>query len=570
MASVALVAIVALLLAACTASETVEPPSTTEPAPAPVVDPTPQRGGVLRVASGPLPTDWSPAATVWDTSALQVARGLYDRLAVYDANNLPVPQLAEFFQPDPGFTRWVLRLRRGILFQDGSPFDATAVVANLEAQRISPVGRELLAPVATVTAADSRTVIVTMSTPWSTFAEVLATQIGFMASPATLLAGGLASPVGTGPFRYATVDPSTALPPLTPGEVRLERNPFYWQSGLPYLDGVAFPVSAESGVRVSQVIAGAADLVAADRPNSIDRLERAATAGTVRVIEDRNAEAPKVAIAFNTGRAPFDQISARRASALATDRSQLAEEALGERGIRGRGVISDPSPWYTDLPEPIFDVNRARAEARSYEQEFGVPIAAELLVPTDPFLLYVAALWRAQQEQAGIAITIRPVSAAELADLTQRGQYQAAMVVAFPSPHPDLYEPLFRGIPGEQPSVTVNVTRYVEPVVTSAFAEARATSDVALQVDQYRIIQEQLYLDLPWLFLLQLRQVVAVAPAVRDGDRWFILGGGRGLGLDGATVSLPQIWLDRSAATLPSTTTTTAQEGEQGQGAGEG
>jgi peptide/nickel transport system substrate-binding protein len=546
----------AVLLASCTSSTGTEPPPATQPTPAPVVDPTPRPGGVLRVASGPLPADWSPAATVWDTSALQVARGLYDRLAVYDANNVPVPQLAESFGSDPGFTRWVLRLRRGILFQDGTPLDAAAVVANLEAQRSSPVGRELLQPITAVVAADSRTVVVTTATPWSTFPEVLATQIGFIASPATLVAGGLAPPVGTGPFRYATVDPALATPPFSPGEVRLERNPFYWQSGLPYLDGVTFPVSAESGVRVSQVLSGAADLVAADRPNPIDRLERAASSGTVRVIEDRNAEAPKVVVAFNTGRAPFDEISARRASALATDRAQLAEDALGDQGIRGRGVISDPSPWYTDLPEPIFDVPRARAEERSYVEEFGTPIAAELLVPTDPFLLYVAALWRAQQEEAGIAITIRPVSPAELTDLTRRGQYQAAMMVAFTSPHPDLYEPLFRGIPGEQPSTSINITRYVEPVVTDAFAEARATSDVAVQVDRYRIIQEQLYLDLPWLFLLQLRQVVAVVPAVRDVDRWFVAGGGRGLGQDGATVSLAQIWLDRDAAAVPSTTTT--------------
>ena len=540
----------ALLSAACTTSE--EPASTTLPGPPPEpAAPTPKEGGVLRVASGVLPDDWSPAASVWDTSAQQVARGLYDRLAAYDTNNLPQPELAESFSPSPDFTSWTIRLRRGVLFQDGTPVDGDAVVANLDAQRVSPVGVHLLAPILSVTATDSRTVVVAMSAPWATFAEVLASQVGTIASPATLVGGPGSVPVGTGPFRYAGVAPAQDAPevgPQTQGDLLLERNPLHWRPERPRLDAVRFLIVADPGQRVTAVLAGAADMVAADRPAQLARLDRAAADGSIRLVEDRNAEAPKVVIALNTSRAPFDSITARRAVSLATDRNELAERSLQGQGTMARGIISDPSPWYTDLPEPVPDTNRARDEAAAYVAETGEPIAAELLVPSDPYLLYVATLWRAQQAEVGVEITIRPVPEAELAQLTALGQYQAALFVAFTSPHPDLYAPLLGGIPGEQPATNVNITRYVNPMVTESVADARATADPALQVEAYRIVQEQLFLDVPWLFLLQLRQVVAVSSDVRDVTEWTMASGAKGLALEGGTVALAQIWLDRSGA----------------------
>jgi peptide/nickel transport system substrate-binding protein len=566
----ALAVVAALLAGACSGSEGVDPedpPPPTEP-PAPSTPRTPVDGGTLRVASGPLPTDWSPAAQIWDTSAQQVARGLYDRLAVYDANNQTRPELAETFEADADFLRWEITLRRGITFHDGSPLDAEAVRANLEAQRVSRVGADLLAPVTSITVRSARTVVVTMSAPWSTFDEVLATQVGVMAAPATLAPGGGAAPIGTGAFR--TPAPGTTLDPEPePGELRLEANPSYWKDGLPHLDGVRFLVRPDPTARVVAVTSGQADLVSADRPDQLNRLDDAAEVGTIQLVEDRNAESPKVAIALNNARPPFDQVEARRAVALVTDRRELTELALDGQGSMARGVISDPSPWFSDLPEPIPDPGRARGEARAYLDEFGEPVAAQLLVPTDPLLLSIATLWQTQLAEAGIPVTVVPVTDAELADLTSRGQYQAAMVVGFTSPHPDLYEPLFRGLPGEQPAESSNITRYVNPLVTAAFADARATDDVAQQVEEYRVVQEQLFIELPWLFLVQLRQAVGLDPAVRDATTWDLANGDLGLGQDGATVSLAQIWIDPDDGLPVPRTTTVPGDDPRGSPTGE-
>jgi peptide/nickel transport system substrate-binding protein len=543
-------AAIALLAVGCNGGEGTEAPDTTapDPPPAPV---TPVEGGVLRVASGPLPSDWSPTATRWDTSAQQVARGLYDRLAVYDQDGVAVPQLAESVEPDADFTTWTIRLRRGVLFHDGTPLHADDVVANLQAQRSSPVGADLLAPVIAVEATSALVVVVTTDAPWSTFVEALATQVGFVASPSTLVGGG-ATPVGTGPFRAAA--PAAGSVVGGEGGVALEANPFYWQPGLPRLDGVTFPVHVDPVDRVSAVIGGDADLVATDRPVQLARLERAADRGDVRVIEDRNAELPKAAVALNAGQAPFDRLTARRAAGLATDRAEMVDEVLDGDGVVSRGILSDPSPWFSDLPEPVPDTARARSEAATYTEDSGETLTVELLVPSDPLLVQLARTWRDQLAEVDIGVTVVEVDAGDLRDRMRRGQYQAALIQGFTSPHPDLYEPLFRGIPGEQPADNPNLTRYVDPLITETFADARATAAVADQVEAYRIFQEQLFLEVPWLFLVQIRQGIGAAPDVRDVTTWTVAGGRPGQGQDGLTVELALIWRDPQAGDGSTTT----------------
>ena len=166
-----------------------------------------------------------------------------------------------------------------------------------------------------------------------------------------------------------------------------------------------------------------------------------------------------------------------------------------------------------------------------------------MLVPPDPTIAHVASMWRLQLAEAGIDVHLEPVDQDVLDASVAYGQYQAALVVGFADPHPDLYEPLLRGIPAEQPLVSSNYTRYVNPIVTEAYADARATGDATRQVDDYRIVQEQLSVDNPWLFLVQVRGVVLARSSLRDITEWTAGSGSAGLAEESATISLAQVWL---------------------------
>ena len=493
-------------------------------------------GGTLVMAVPRATTRWSPV-DAWTTSDLQVARAVYDRLMVRDENGRVVPELAEKVSSSANHSVWTIAVRPGIVFADGSPLDAGVVAANLEAQRTAAANGGLLDPISSVTVVDRSTLTVTMYTPWSTFPEVLTTRVGTIVAPVTL-AGFSSGPVGTGPFTYVRTE--------SDGTVVVTANRNYWRKGLPRLDEVRFVPIADAAERVDAVLAGRVQMVAVDEPRQLSRLD-AVTDRDAKVVvhEDRNAERPKVNIALETGRPPFDRVTARRAVSLATDRAEILEKAFDGQGTISRGMVSDTSPWFTDHSSGARDLDRARRLVEEYTAETGLPLAFRLLVPPDTTLQRVASLWRLQLSQAGIEVAIEQVDPAVVDLVGATGQYQAILQVGFSAAHPDVYFPLFRGIAAEQSAVSSNITRYINPLVTKAFVDARSTLDSARQVDDYRIVQEQVLVDVPYVFMVQVRQVVVTTPAVRDVVSWRSATGADGLGLDDATVSLAQVRIAR-------------------------
>ena len=530
------VSMAVLAVAGCSGSNA--SPTTTESTDSTIAAPSgPVDGGTLDIAVAAAPSKWAPNSGPWTTDELQAARAVYDRLMVRDSNDQPVPELLSKASANSNFTSWTLVVREGVTFSDGSPLTSEVVAFNLRAQQADPSNIDLLAPISAITTPDAQTVVVSMFTPWSTFPEVLTTRLGTIAAPATLL-GFDPRPIGTGPFVWFGVDEA--------GITILVKNATYWKKGLPHLDAVRFLPIPEAADRVTAALEGKVGMVAIDEPRQLERLETVQNReAKITIHDDRNAERPKLNVAFETGRAPFDRITARRAVALATDRAEILSKAFAGQGSIARGMVSDTSPWFVDHSSSGRDIDRAKKLVEEYTEETGLPLTFRLLVAPGTTLERVASLWRGQLEQAGIDMAIDLVDPQVLSLASLLGQFQAILQVGFDSSHPDAYEPLFRGIPAQQSVVSGNTTRYVSPLVTKSFNDARTTADVTRQVDDYGTIQEQVAIDIPYLFLVQVREVVVTTPKLRDVTNWSSGSGAGGLGQDDATVSLAQMWLAR-------------------------
>ena len=536
LSAVLVVSMAVLAVTGCSGSNAT-PAATTESTDSTIAPSGPVDGGTLDIAVAAAPSKWAPNSGPWTTDELQAARAVYDRLMVRDSNDQPVPELLSNVSANSNFTSWTLVVREGVSFSDGSPLTSEVVAFNLRAQQADPSNVDLLAPISAITTPDAQTIVVSMFTPWSTFPQLLTTRLGTIAAPATLL-GFDPRPIGTGPFVWFGVDGA--------GITIVVKNTTYWKKGLPHLDAVRFLPIPEAADRVTAVLEGKAGMVAIDEPRQLQRLETVQNSeDKITIHDDRNAERPKVNIAFETGRAPFDRISARRAVALATDRAEILSKAFAGQGSIARGMVSDTSPWFVDHSSSGRDVERAKKLVEEYTEETGVPLTFRLLVAPGTTLERVASLWRGQLEEAGIDMAIDLVDPQVLSLAAVLGQFQAILQVGFDSSHPDAYEPLFRGIPAQQSVVSGNTTRYISPLVTKSFLDARTTADVTRQVDDYGTIQEQIAIDIPYLFLVQVREVVVTSPKLRDVTNWSSGSGTGGLGQDDATVSLAQMWLAR-------------------------
>ena len=141
------------------------------------------------------------------TSTMLINSFMTDPLVVRASDGSFVPGLATSWEISDDAKEFVLTLREGIMFQDGTPFNAEAVVYNFNRILAPETGSALLAnqvgPLQTIEALDEMTVKFTYSEPWVTFLD-MATKAPIW-SPT---AAAASTPqefdkqlIGTGPFQ---------------------------------------------------------------------------------------------------------------------------------------------------------------------------------------------------------------------------------------------------------------------------------------------------------------------------------------------------------------------------------
>ena len=593
-------------------------PPPNQPDPLPV---TPRNGGTLTYGLASLRSDWDPASGPFDADAFQVGRAVYDTLLVYDDSNDLTPFLATEVKASDDLLTWTITLRDGVRFHDGRPLTAAAVVRELDQARASTAFEAALRPIREVTARDARTVVVATRTPWSAFPHLLPGQLGMVA------ASGGSQPIGTGPFRLpglaaapatssttppgtasgggatdatsTSAAPTTAAPTTTttdpsgapsgslpgtsgtpgttpssstaatgPDVVRLERNPAYWQQGLPRLDGVVFRAVPDESARASLLRAGTLDVGLFRDPARLAVFAEEAKRNEVQHLVDPSGETPELALVLQTDRTPFEDPVARQAVSQAVDRDAIAADVFGGQYPPAEGPYSEGARWYGRAPWPIHDILRARDTVETYTKQHGEALRFRILAPPTPMARDLVDALRRQLAEAGIQVDAEYADADQVARRLVAGQYEAALVSGFGGWHPDQDEPVLRGfVPASVPAVgapkdappaiplpapdpatppwATNITRFRNENIDRALDTARTTQDISKQADQYTSVQETLARESPYVFLVHEQTAVVARPDVRDLLRWTTPAGTPGISQFRGTVALAQAWLAR-------------------------
>src|SRR5919109_777858 len=158
---------------------------------------------------------------------------------------------------------WSFRLRMGIRFQDGTPLNATAVLANVERWRTLPAGRELLPELVAADAPRPDLVRFILSRPVADFPERLASPRLGIVSPRSLRPhsgafarlAGAGDRTGTGPFELRESPPG--------GPIVLAGNTAWWGTRLdlgPALDQIQFEAVPDAQERLDVLERGEAQV----------------------------------------------------------------------------------------------------------------------------------------------------------------------------------------------------------------------------------------------------------------------------------------------------------------------
>lgn len=337
---------IALLLAGCDASPE-QAASAGNPA-------QPRHGGVLRVAFDGDPNCIDPQQA-GNNTALNVGRQLVDSLTDQDPQSAEIlPWLAERWEVSDDSRQFTFHLREGVTFADGSPLDAAAVKANLEA--IVALGAQAqlagtyLAGLESVQVSGPLSVRITFKQANAQFLQASSTMSLGLLAPATLkrsaeerCQGAL---IGSGPFTVQRFEHNKV--------VRIDARPDYaWPSSLAehqgraWLDAIEFHILPESGVRLGSLLSAQIDVNTSVPVQDEAVLEAQGVPSINR---------PNPGIVFNltpnVSRPPLDELAVRQALNKAIDRRQF-QGVISRYQQPASSVLASSTPYYQDLSDHL-------------------------------------------------------------------------------------------------------------------------------------------------------------------------------------------------------------------------
>ncbi|CAN5801202.1 peptide-binding protein [soil metagenome] len=319
-------------------------------------------GGVLVVLADREPDELNPL-TFSSTPAYQAVHLMFRSLARRDSTlSGYAPDLATTWTLQPDSTL-VIELRNDVFWHDGTRVTADDVVFTIDRQRDPVVASPRQADVGAVTSAtasDSFTVEVKLSRVGSytvnALLEVVPVPRHLLADvdPAQMRTSSFGrNPVGNGFYRFGTWAAGQSL--------TMEVNPDR-PEGRASIDRVVMRIIPDMNAAMTELLAGQGDLLIRLPP---DQKERVEAAGNVTV-----HSGPRVRpgwIAWNTRRAPLDDVRVRRALLMAVDRDALARGLFGDVGEPAMSPIPtalwEHTPGVRFIPHDPAGAQRLLAEA---------------------------------------------------------------------------------------------------------------------------------------------------------------------------------------------------------------
>lgn len=382
--------------------------TTTEPVPEDEGEPV-AGGSLVYGLEADTATPWTPAKSVCAISCHMVMRSVFDPLALYGTDGTPQPNLLESMEPNEDATVWTLTPKQGIMFHDGTPFDAAAIVANLQAHKNSFLTAKALLQMESVALSeDGASAVVTMSSPWGNFPVFLTGQIGYMASPQWLAAAATdtsleAKPVGTGPFVFQSYEPG--------GSFIATKNADYWRSGegLPYLDKIEYRVLADGQARKNALLNGDIDMMHTSSGELISELR---DAGNIELSETSTfGETSYTLMNVGDPESHLGDVRVRRALAHALDRQVIIDRRGAGVGQVANGPFSpDQVGHLEDTGYPEYDPEEAKRLLDEYKAEKGIDtVEVSYTTTTDPANLQTAELLKQFWEQVGFTVPLAQI-----------------------------------------------------------------------------------------------------------------------------------------------------------------
>ena len=443
----------------------------------------PRRGGTLRVSVDQAASVIHPLRTRVNPEHM-IAELCYANLTTLTTSMAPAPDLALSWSANAAFTEWTFKLRKGVVFTDGSACTAKDVVATFAAIRdpktASPA-RAIVGMIQDAVAVDDETVLFRLNTP---FVDLPATVAGFgmRIIPAPIAQGDIdrlaRESVGSGPFRLTHYEPDRLIV--------VDRNDRYFAPGQPYLDRIEIRVYPDNSAETSALLAADNDLMVIAANSEFGRLKDVRGVDALRVPSGQFLN-----INMACDQKPFNDLRVRKALSLCVDREALVGFVALDAGTPGEDVpVNSIYRYYKKQAAKKPDI----AQARRLLAEAGHPdgLDATLVASDNPGTrTQLGVAVREMAAPAGFRINVQTMPhATYLQQVWKKGPFY----VGFYNTQQTI-DAVFTLLYTSDASW--NETRWNNPAFDQLVAEGRRVADDAQRAEIYAQAQDLMYAETP-------------------------------------------------------------------------
>lgn len=420
--------------------------------------------------------EWSsgldPATNPLSAATAVYNDAIYGDLFLQDPNGKIVPDLATGYTEEQGGKVWVIHLRHGVKFQDGTPFNSQAVAYNIK-RDLLPANACICDgnfPVASIATPDPYTVTITLTRPFAPFiAGFIDESPNWIASPTALQKMGESAfklhPVGAGPFKIVTDTVNTKMV--------LDAYSGYWHKGQPTVHQLTFTVVGTDQAAYDAMVSGEGQAYIS--LGTLTMLPQVKQKFTVTPVATNQ---PAI-VQLDTMTAPFNNIEARRAIYYATDPGPIMKATFGTTKYADQGLEGPGGRFYEPKVPGYLTYNLAKAKA-AVKALGGLNIT--LLVGNTTPSENLGAELKSEWAQAGINTTLDAVDITTLVQKYQSKSWQVALAQS------GGFDPAL--IPGLAFRFSSNApyTGVKDPTLDNLLNEGAASSDNAVRAKTYKEI----------------------------------------------------------------------------------
>ena len=414
-----------------------------------------------------------------------------DKLFDIDEKLNIVPQLALAYENSADGKAMTIKLRPGVKFHDGEPFDAEAAKFSIERHINMPGSfrKPELASVDHVEVVDPLTIKLVLKTPYAPLVAQLTDRAGMMVSPKAVKEQGDKfglHPVCAGPYKF--------VERVQQDRMVFERFADYWNKDNVFIDRVVFLPIIDATVRLANLKSGGLDLIERVLATDIKDVQ-----SDSRLVLSTAPELGYLGLTINTNndksKGGLTNVKVRQALDLSIDREALNQVAFNGEFTPSNQWVSPSHPYYQQS-SPVRPRDIEKAKALLKEAGVSLPVPIDYMAPKGSEYEAVAQVVQSMAAEAGFDIKIRLVEFATSFKQVQAGEFQVFQINWSGRIDPDgnSYVFLHSGAPQ-------NDGGYSNPEADKLMEDARLTGDSAARKAIYEKLTKIVLNDEPIIYL---------------------------------------------------------------------